>query len=67
MDDMSLDRRAYTGAPKLRNNIWPDELHPYHKHNWLWDAETARWSRLTAAGKARELKRKLTKLIVDTM
>jgi hypothetical protein len=41
MDDMSLDRRAYTGPPKIRKSVWPDELNPYVKINWLWDEEEA--------------------------
>lgn len=41
MDEMRLDRRAYTGAPKIRNGIWPDIIEPYRKDNWLWDDEEA--------------------------
>jgi hypothetical protein len=37
MDDMRLDRRAYQGAPQIRNGHWPDDFDLRQPPHWSWD------------------------------
>jgi hypothetical protein len=63
MDDMRLDRRAYQGAPKLRNGIWPDDFDMRQQPHWSWD-KTQVIRRESLAATLRKIKRQK---IVDTM
>jgi hypothetical protein len=63
MDDMRLDRRAYQGAPKIRNGHWPDDIDMTAAPHWSWDkAQVIRRESLAAT--LRKIKRQK---IVDTM
>lgn len=60
---MRLDRRAYQGAPQIRNGIWPDQFDLRQPPHWSWDKSKVKRQKSLAAT-LRQIKRQN---IVDNM
>ena len=60
---MRLDRRAYTGSPRLRRGVWPDQFDLTAAPHWSWDKAQV-IKRQSLAATLRKIKRQS---IVDSM